>query len=230
MSILGELQLLEPGNKFVGFELDASELGGGSLFFHAHRQSTPIFWQGEEYSPWPVEATGFTRTSEQQQNPTINVANIDGTIGSMCLLYDDLVGAKLIMRRTLVKYLDAVNFPGGNPTADPGEAFPDEIWYIERKVSEDKTVVQFELTSAANFNDQQLPGRQIIGGVCGWIARGGYRGPYCGYTGTAYFDINDEPVADPSLDVCGGRLHSCKLRFGENNELPYGGYPAAGLI
>lgn len=230
MSILGELQTLEPGARFVGFELDARNIGASQLFFHAHRQSTPITWQGEEYDPWPVEAAGFNKSSDQQNRPTINVSNIDGVIGAMCREYDDLVGAKLIMRRTLVKYLDAVNFPAGNPTADPDEHFPDEVWYIERKVTENNTVIQFELSSVANFMDKKLPGRQIIAGLCGWVTIGGYRGPYCGYSGTNYFDINDATVSDPALDVCGGRLQSCKLRFGEDAELPYGGFPASGLL
>ena len=37
-------------------------------------------------------------------------------------------------------------------------------------------------------------------------------------------------VTDAAKDKCGGRLTSCKLRFGANNPLPYGSFPAAGLI
>ncbi|APC20854.1 hypothetical protein BME99_10860 [Pseudomonas protegens] len=43
-------------------------------------------------------------------------------------------------------------------------------------------------------------------------------------------DENDIIVTDASKDKCGGRLSSCKLRFGENNPLPYGSFPAAGLL
>jgi phage-related protein len=32
------------------------------------------------------------------------------------------------------------------------------------------------------------------------------------------------------MDQCGKRLDSCKLRFGEGAVLPYGGFPAAGLV
>lgn len=35
---------------------------------------------------------------------------------------------------------------------------------------------------------------------------------------------------DPSRDICKGGLSSCKLRFGENEELGHGGYPAVSLI
>ncbi|MEN5093994.1 hypothetical protein ABE458_25200 [Pseudomonas protegens] len=43
-------------------------------------------------------------------------------------------------------------------------------------------------------------------------------------------DENDIIVTDASQDKCGGRLSSCKLRFGQNNPLPYGSFPAAGLL
>ncbi|KWV17126.1 phage minor tail protein L [Xanthomonas translucens] len=230
MSILADIQTLEPGARVRLFELDATDLGADQLYFHAHRQSTPIVWQGEVYYPWPVEATGFERTSDQPPNPRLRVGNIDGTITAMCQLFDDLVGARLIVRQTLVQYLDPVNFAGGNPTADPDEHFPDEIWYIERKVSEDDEVVEFELATAADLNGEQLPGRQIIAGTCGWIIRGGYRGPYCGYNGPPVADINDNPTSDPGQDTCGGKVRSCKLRFGENEPLNFGGFPAAGLL
>ncbi len=46
----------------------------------------------------------------------------------------------------------------------------------------------------------------------------------------AYLDANDQVVGSSSLDICGKRLSSCKARFGQNAELPFGGFPAAGLI
>ncbi|UXA66001.1 phage minor tail protein L [Xanthomonas prunicola] len=229
MSILADIQTLEPGARVRLFELNATDLGADQLFFHAHLQSTPIVWQGEVYHPWPVEATGFERTSDQPPTPRLRVGNIDGTITAMCQLFDDLVGARLIFRQTLVQYLDPVNFAGGNATADPSEHFQDEIWFIDRKASEDKEVVEFELATAADLNGEQLPGRQIMA-LCSWILRGGYRGAYCGYNGPPVADINDQPVTDPALDVCGGLIRSCKLRYGANNPLPHGGAPAAGLL
>lgn len=228
--ITADAQQLEPGGRITVYELDASSFGADQLFFHQHLQSGVIWWQGQEYGAWPIEASGFERTSDQPPSPRLKVGNVDGRIGALCLMFDDLVGARIIRRQTLVKYLDAANFPGGNPTADPDEEFPDEIWFIERKASEDSETVEFELTTAIDLNGEQLPGRQIVAGNCGWIIRGGYRGPYCSYNGPPVADSDDNPTDDPSRDQCGGRLKSCKLRFGENNPLPYGGFPAAGLL
>lgn len=228
--INSDIQSLEPGNKITLFEVDATSINADQFFFHAHLQSGPIFWQGQRYEPWPIECEGFARSTNSPPQPRLRVANVDGTITALCLMFDDLVGARLIRRQTLVQYLDSENFPQPNPAADPDEHFPDEIWYIERKSSETNEVVEFELATAADLNGQQLPGRQIIANACTWILRGGYRGPYCGYNGPPVADINDVPTSDPSKDVCGGRVGSCKLRFGANNELPYGSYPAASLI
>jgi phage-related protein len=46
---------------------------------------------------------------------------------------------------------------------------------------------------------------------------------------TQFFDTNDEPVTLIASDVCGKRLASCRARFGFG-ELPFGGFPASGLL
>jgi lambda family phage minor tail protein L len=45
-----------------------------------------------------------------------------------------------------------------------------------------------------------------------------------------YFDANDQGVSTEAADVCGKRLSSCKARFGQTAELPYGGYPGIGAF
>lgn len=117
--------------------------------------------------------------------------------------------------------------PGdGNPNADPTQEFPNEIWYVERKSSEDSQVVKFELSSAMDFNGVKLPRRQIIANQCSWQ----YRSAECGYTGGAVADINDEPTSVLADDACAKKVRSCKFRFGETGVLNYGGFPAAGLM
>lgn len=46
---------------------------------------------------------------------------------------------------------------------------------------------------------------------------------------TQLFDTNDQPTTIIASDVCGKRLSSCRARFGFG-ELPFGGFPAAGLL
>ncbi|MGA4005986.1 phage minor tail protein L [Ralstonia nicotianae] len=231
MKITADIQRLEPGALVEVFELDATGIGADMLRFHGYTQVGPIWWQGNEYSPWPIEGKGFARSGQgQPPAPRLTVGNVDGSISAVCLYANDLVGAKLRRRRTLGRFLDARNFPEGNPEADPTEELPVEEWFVEQKAAETNETVEFELSSALDFNGVQLPRRQIVANVCVWLMIGGYRGPNCGYTGAAMFDRDDNPVADPSLDKCGGRLSSCKCRFGANNPLPFGSFPAADLV
>jgi lambda family phage minor tail protein L len=186
-----------------------------------------IWWQGYEYTAWPIQADGFAKTSDgAQPAPKLAVGNVDGSISSLCILMDDLVGAKVVRHVTLGQYLDARNFASGNPTADPSQEFPADVWFIEQKTAETSEVVEFELASALDLQGQMLPRRQIIANLCPFI----YRGPYCNYTGAAKFNTSDQPVTDPALDVCGKRLSSCKARFGATQVLNFGGFPAAALV
>lgn len=248
MPITTDIQKLEPGRLIELYELDAQALGAEILYFHGYPQAGSITWQGNVYEPWSITAEGFSRTSQgQQAAPTLTVGNIgmdedgkpiQGIISSLCLQFQDLVGARLTRRRTLSKYLDAVNFPDGNPDADPTEELPPEIWTIEQKTNEEPQAVTFVMSSAIDFDGLQLPGRQIVASICPWLWKGGYRGPYCNYTGNAYFDREDNPVADPSLDRCGGRVNSCKIRFAAEQGvsdpdaavLNYGGFSSSDRI
>lgn len=229
MTIYADVQALEPGAEVMLFELDGTLIGGSLLRFHGYCTVGTITWQGNIYSPWPIQTEGFEKTGAQQPVPKLSVGNIDGSISALCLGFQDLLGAKITVHRTFGKYLDAVNFGGVNPTADPTQEIPPEIWFIERKASEDNELVQFELSNALNFGGVMLPNREILANVCGWLARGGYRGPNCGYTGGPVAKIDDTPTSDPTLDDCGGRVASCKLRFGAAAELPFGSFPAAAI-
>ena len=44
------------------------------------------------------------------------------------------------------------------------------------------------------------------------------------------FDINGNPVSDPALDRCGGRVSDCKKRFGEYAVINFGGFPSADRV
>ena len=229
-TITSELQKLQPSAIIELYQLDATPFGGEIYYFHAGTNSltTNVVWQAQTYSPFPIEITGFEFNGKGQiPRPTMRVANVTSIITTLVLAYNDMLGAKVTRKRTMAKYLDAVNFFGGvNPNADSTAEFPDDIYFIERKVTENKQVVEFELASSFDVQGVQLPRRQIIQNICPWK----YRGSECSYAGTAYFDINDISVATIGADVCGKRLSSCEARFGANNELPYGGFAAAGLV
>ena len=156
-----------------------------------------------------------------------NINSIQGAISAYCLQFDDFAGAKLKVITTLAKYLDAENFSSGNSKA-ANEA-KEQIWYIEQKTSENSQAVAFELSNPIDFDGKKIPLRQITG-MCHWACTGGYRGEECGYTGAAMFTDKDEPTDNPALDKCGGRIRSCKLHFGEHNQLRFGGAPGARIM
>jgi lambda family phage minor tail protein L len=230
VTIASDVQKLAPGALVELFVLDATALGGTITRFHAglNELQSSLVWDGDTYTPFPIEASGFELSGRGTlPQPKVRIANVTGLVGALVAELDDLVGATLTRKRTLVKYLDAVNFSGGvNPTADPTQAFPDEIWTVNRKAEENKIFIEFELAAAFDVAGVKLPRRQVVANVCPWI----YRGAECGYAGGAVADINDVATAVLANDQCGKRLASCKLRFGTFSELPYGGFPGVGLI
>ena len=228
-SIYEDIQRLEVGQYVELFELDLTGLGGDVYRFHGYTRVGPIYWQGLEYSPWPIKVEGMGMTGEgQQNNPTLTVANVTGFITALCATYQDLVDGKVIRHRTLGRYLDAANFPDGNPEADPNEYFSDDLYTIDQKQAADSQAVTFVLKSPLIATDRKLPGRQIVANCCQWLTIGGYRGPYCAYTGSVYATDDDVLTDDPAKDMCSGTLTGCKLWFGANNPLRYGSYPSAG--
>ncbi|SER18211.1 lambda-like phage minor tail protein L [Pseudomonas sp. NFACC02] len=68
--------------------------------------------------------------------PTLSVGNVNGRITALCLALEDLLEFKLTMRHTLGTYLDAENFPDGNPDAAPTQESI-KVWYLDQKTNED---------------------------------------------------------------------------------------------
>lgn len=250
MSINSDYQKLEPGDTVRLFEVDGTAFGTGDVLrFHNYNlayteaeilaaggdelklPAKSIWWQGNEYSAWPVQIEGIeTSTSGGGAQPKLTVANLDGSITALCLAYDDMLQAVVTIHDTLAQYLDARNFSGGNATADATQEKL-QVFYIDSKSMETNISVEFTLSSPMDLQGLMIPTRQLHS-LCTWCIRGKYRsGDGCDYAGTNYFDKHGNPVSDPSLDVCNGTLNTgCKLRFGANNELPFGGFPGTSLI
>jgi len=165
-----------------------------------------IVYQGNTYTPLPLQATGFElNTSGQLARPTLTFANVGLTITGLTNTYDDLVGSTVQRIRTLSTYLDGL--PGADPDAYWG---PDE-WVVEQKSSENKLAVSFQLAIPFDLEGRALPGRRLLREQCQWIYRSNIG---CHYDGNRYFNANNQSVASIDNDVCGKRLSSCRLRFG----------------
>lgn len=235
MTITAQIQSLEPGSKIVMYELDIRPVTGTNspsdfIRFHdgVNLKGLALVWQGVTYEPFPIEVTGFEATTQGTiPRPRVRVSNVSGIISGLLRGKDDLLGAKLTRKRTYARYLDAVNFPGNvNPTADPSQFFQDDVYYVQRKVRENKLEVEWEMSSPLDLEGEMLPRRIITSTYCQAEYRSAEDG--CPYAGSSYWDVNDQPVGSLAQDVCSKSVNGCKLRFpGSTTVLPFNGFPAA---
>lgn len=240
-SIVPELQKIAPSAIIELFELQLVQAlhGSNTIYrFHAGANAKAgwgeVTWAGNQYQRYPIEVDGFEYNGNGQlPRPKLRISNMLGLVSAVLVEVNlanrgnDLTGAKLTRIRTCARYLDAINFTGNvNPfgTPDPTAEAPREIYYVDRKTLENRDVVEFELAASLDLAGVRAPKRQCIANVCQWV----YRSAECGYTGSNYFDENDNPVGTLAQDVCGKRLTSCEARFGFNNPLPYGSFPTVG--
>jgi lambda family phage minor tail protein L len=181
---------------------------------------TDVVYRGETYIALPLQASGFElNTSGQLERPNITFANVGLSITELTNTYDDLVGASVSRIRTLTTYLD------GQPAADPDAFWGPDSWVVEQKSSETKLAVTFQLAVPFDLEGRSLPGRRLLREQCQWVYRSEIG---CHYSGSNYWDANDNVVATLAQDACGKRLSSCQLRFGATSRLPFGGFP--GLV
>ena len=142
--------------------------------------ASKITWAGVDYDAWPVIVEGIEyRVKGSLPRPTFRVSNLFGAMTAILNsvnnyidpvtgennLAQDLAEARLTRIRTLVKYIDAANWQDNtNPygTPSPTTKFPDEIYFINRKVVENQEIVEFELRSILDFNHLTLPKRQVL--------------------------------------------------------------------
>lgn len=194
---------------------------------------SPVVFGGYTYTLFPIEADGFERGSEGTlPTPTLRVSNVLGGVSSIVQEYNDLVGATVRRIRTFRKFLD------DQPTADSDSYFPIDEYIVNRKTSQNKVFVEWELRSVLDLEGKYIPKRVCLRNICThryrlWRVNDGlpmggqfdYSCAECPYTGDTFFMKDGSPTNLPSEDSCGKRLSDCKKRFGDTAELPFGGFP-----
>ena len=173
--IITDLQKINPSAIIELFTLTTdATLHGSTQTYRFHNGTNlnangDVIWAGNQYIKMPIQAEGFAFQKGQLPRPTLTISNALGTITAILLNVNavttgnDLTGATVTRIRTLARYLDAVNFPGAtNPlgTPDPTAEFPQEIYKIDRKSSENREVVQFELAAVFDLAGIRAPKRQ----------------------------------------------------------------------
>ena len=173
--IITDLQKINPSAIIELFSIttDAALHGSAATYrFHSGTNRVgngDIIWAGNTYIKMPIQAEGFAFRKGQLPRPTLTVSNALGTITAILLNVNsittgnDLTGATVTRIRTLARYLDGANFAGNtNPlgTPDPTAEFPQEIYKIDRKSTENREIVQFELAAVFDLAGIRAPKRQ----------------------------------------------------------------------
>ena len=149
--------------------------------FHAGtsmNSNANIIWQGDTYQKFPIEAQGFEFSGRGQiPRPQLIMSNLGGISRSGAVLsvtdlliivnlttpHNDLLGATVTRLLVLASSLDNANFSSGsNPFGTPNSnELPQEIYVIDRKMAENRNLVQFELTAANDTQNKRVPARQV---------------------------------------------------------------------
>ena len=172
-AVFSNLQSINPSAIIELFTLQLSTaLHGDNTIYRFHAGSNlnangKIVWAGNEYLRFPIQASGFAFQRGQLPRPKIAISNATGLISAILLSVNetttgnDLTGATVTRIRTLAKFIDAVNFAdGSNATADNTAEFPQEIYSIDRKSTETRDIVEFELAAPTDLAGVRIPGRQ----------------------------------------------------------------------
>lgn len=161
------------------FEIDSSapEIGGTVMRFCNEVDSggASVVWKSLSYSPYPIQMSEVETEGKGLSNrPKLALGNVNGFFSAVNVTTQDMLGAKVTRRRVLTKYLD------GHGSANTSAGLPEDIFFIDQKVSENRQQVVYELCSVYDLDGIMLPTVRVNSSAC--AVR--YRGPECGYTGT----------------------------------------------
>ena len=173
--VFSEVQKINPSAIIELFvlQLDTALHGANTIYrFHAGSNlnaNGEIVFAANSYLRFPIEATGFAYQRGQLPRPKLRVSNATGLISSILVSVNqvtagnDLTGSTFTRIRTMARFLDAVNFPGNsNPlgTPDPTAEFKRQIFIVDRKSTENREIVEFELAASTDMAGVRAPKRQ----------------------------------------------------------------------
>ena len=217
ISIARTSQSLEPGDILELFILDLTPLGIAEhwTFTSSHIDGASVYFGGIEFRRVDVETDGWEHTGQGPfPRPKVTVTNVLGFFNGLVINHKDAVGAKFTRIRTYKQFLD------GQPEADHTAHYEPDIYNVERKVKHTKSIIQWQLSAAADQEGITLPKRKMYRNTCTHSyriprAEGGfdYSQATCPYVGGAFFDEFDQPTADPKKDRCSLSLTGCRCRF-----------------
>lgn len=179
---------LTPTSLITLFEIDISQLvldqgvglgwWDGIFRFHNNLKlfNSVIYWQGNQFIAAPIKSDGFELTARGTlPTPRLGISVSPEGILALGILkqqinrFDNLIGAKVTRIRTYAECLDAENFFGTDVTynvPDPYAELPRDIYYIDRKSAENKSIIEFQLASILDVEGVKLPNRLVLANRC----------------------------------------------------------------
>ena len=205
-----------------------SAYGDHAYYFHngTSESGGNVVWQGQEYTKFPIQVEGFEASGNgKMPRPVFRLSNLPPTVGqyisAISQAHNDLVGWCVLRKRTFAMFLDAVNFTNGNPNANATEEFPIDVYYVDRKLEDNKLTIAWELAAASDLQGVQIPRGQIVANYCNALYN--YAGHPSGSSKCTYAG---------ALATCTRLLdgtNGCVDHFPANAELPFAGFPGCGL-
>lgn len=218
------------GEEVILYELDLTVFGDQVYYWVAGDEgdTQSVTFRGITYTPYPISVDGFEVSAEGPlAKPSFAVNNVNGQFTPLVNAYNGLRGATFRRIRTFARFLD------GGPDADPTALAPIDEYIVTRKTRHNNAALQFELSASLDVSGTMLPARQMVRDYCDkryrvWTGSGfNYSKATCPFQEARYFDANNAPTTQDK-DVCAKTLGACRLRFGQNAELPFGGFPGLG--
>lgn len=210
------------------YQIDTALYGGGIIYLAPttleNRQA--VVFNGNTYTPFPIDAQGFEMQSGKAPRPTFSVSNLQALLVGGINEYRGLQNCKFTRLRVRRNELDDVN---PNITEDFVNY---DTFYINQVTRLTSVFVEFELITAMELaNRQQFPKNKMVN-YCNHVYRRwnsatnsfaiATNNP-CPYAGNQYFNEFNEVVGQP-LDRCSKTVKGCELRF--RTALPFNGFPS----
>jgi lambda family phage minor tail protein L len=184
------------------FEIKLNDFDGYFRFHGSKNLKSNIIFKQKEYIFIPCEISNLEYSSEAKQNrPTLSIANVNNYISNLIKDRKDLIGKRFYRKKILAKDLDDVNFGGFNKNTLGVSSFSSFIsvdtFIIQKKNSENKDKVEFQLANVLDLDGQTVPSRKVYNDICQWQ----YRGCGCNYGKLSNYDGPTIPVKNTKFET-----------------------------
>lgn len=209
------------------YQIDTAIYGGGVIYLSPTTDESryAVVFNGNTYTPFPIDAQGFDISSGKAPRPTVQLSNLQALLIGGINQYRGLQNCPFTRIRVRRSELD-----DQNPEITSDFVNYDR-YYINQITSQTAVSIEFELITALELANRQVFPKNNMVNYCNHIYRKwdadtntfkiATANP-CPYAGTQYFDEFNQ-VTTQALDRCSKAVSGCERRF--SSGLPFNGFP-----